>query len=59
MKYICPKCGKSDLYIENGGITGDVYHCKNCGYVDSFIIEGEDDMVEQIKEGHANEFEKK
>ena len=58
MKHICPNCGKSDLYIETGGIMGDVYHCKNCDYRGSFVIEGEEDMVEQIKESRSTEFGK-
>lgn len=55
MRYICPKCGGTDLYIEVGGILGDVYHCKKCHYISSFIIEAEDDMVDKIKESLKTE----
>lgn len=50
MKYMCPKCKGTDLYIETGGIIGAVYHCKKCDYIGSFIIETEDDMIEKLKE---------
>ncbi len=34
-------CGSTDLYFETGGITGYVYHCKNCDYIGAFVIEEE------------------
>lgn len=37
----CPQCGSSDLYYEAGLITGQKYHCKNCGYIGAFVIERE------------------
>ena len=37
----CPQCGSDDLYFESGFITGYVYHCRNCDYVGSFVIEKE------------------
>ena len=38
---ICPHCGGTELYYEGGLISGYVYHCKDCDYVGSFIIEKE------------------
>ncbi|MFQ5838033.1 MAG: hypothetical protein ACE5HJ_04545 [Thermoplasmata archaeon] len=37
----CPQCGSTDLYFEAGMITGQVYHCKSCHYVGSFVLEKE------------------
>lgn len=48
-KKVCPVCGESELFYEAGGYVGAVYHCKNCGYVGSFIIEGDEDMIEEIR----------
>jgi predicted RNA-binding Zn-ribbon protein involved in translation (DUF1610 family) len=39
----CPHCGSSDVYYEAGMMTGQVYHCKNCDYVGSLIIEKDED----------------
>jgi tRNA(Ile2) C34 agmatinyltransferase TiaS len=55
MKNICPQCGGADMYIESGGIMGSIYHCKKCTYVGSFIIEGDDDLAKEIKEGKKAE----
>lgn len=35
----CPNCGSTDLYYEAGMMTGQLYHCKDCGYVGSLVIE--------------------
>jgi DNA-directed RNA polymerase subunit RPC12/RpoP len=35
----CPQCGSLDLYIENGLVTGYIYHCKNCDYVGPLVFE--------------------
>ncbi|MDO9537388.1 MAG: hypothetical protein Q7J68_03610 [Thermoplasmata archaeon] len=35
----CPQCGGTGLYYEAGMITGQKYHCKDCDYVGSFVIE--------------------
>jgi len=42
---VCPICGSAKLYYEVGGKIGFVYHCKNCGYIGSFIIEANEEMV--------------
>jgi hypothetical protein len=49
---ICPVCGSSDLYYEVGGYTGKVYHCKNCDYIGSLVIEADQEMIEAIKEDY-------
>ncbi|MGA1821515.1 MAG: hypothetical protein ACMUIG_03195 [Thermoplasmatota archaeon] len=40
----CPECGGNELYFESGFMTGYVYHCKNCDYVGSLVIEKEIDF---------------
>ncbi len=35
----CPECLGTELYYETGFLTGYKYHCKNCDYVGSFVIE--------------------
>lgn len=40
----CPECGSNELYYESGFLTGYVYHCKECDYIGSFIIEKELDF---------------
>lgn len=37
----CPECMGTELYYETGFLTGYKYHCKNCDYVGSFVIEKE------------------
>ena len=46
---VCPICGSAKLYYEVGGKIGFVYHCKNCGYIGSFIIEANEEMVQALK----------
>lgn len=36
---LCPQCRSSHVVYEAGLITGQVYHCLDCNYVGSFIIE--------------------
>lgn len=52
---VCPVCGSPELYYEAGGYTGKVYHCKKCGYIGSFVVEANEEMIETIRE----EYEKK
>lgn len=59
MRYMCPKCNGTDLYIEIGGIIGAVYHCKNSDYIGSFIIEAEEDMIKKLKEKNELGYESK
>lgn len=35
----CPKCGGTNIVPEAGFITGYKYHCKDCDYVGSLILE--------------------
>jgi hypothetical protein len=43
----CPECGGNELYFESGFMTGYVYHCKNCDYVGSLVIEKEIDFSDE------------
>ncbi|MGA1793075.1 MAG: hypothetical protein ACMUHM_03920 [Thermoplasmatota archaeon] len=40
----CPECMGTELYYEGGFMTGYKYHCKNCDYVGSFVIEKQVDF---------------
>jgi ssDNA-binding Zn-finger/Zn-ribbon topoisomerase 1 len=35
----CPECGSIHVIFEAGLITGQRYHCLDCNYVGSFIVE--------------------
>jgi predicted RNA-binding Zn-ribbon protein involved in translation (DUF1610 family) len=37
--FLCPECGSRELYYEAGLISGYKYHCKDCDYIGTFIIE--------------------
>ncbi len=37
--FLCPSCGSKELYYESGLISGYKYHCKDCDYIGSFVIE--------------------
>ncbi len=37
--FLCPECGSKELYYEAGLISGYKYHCKDCDYIGSFVIE--------------------
>jgi hypothetical protein len=41
----CPRCRSLEVYVETGGYTGNIYHCKKCGYRGAFILEIEKDEV--------------
>jgi hypothetical protein len=52
MPLICPQCGKSGLYLETGGVMGNIYRCKNCTYIGNFVIESDDDdFSEELEAG--------
>jgi transposase-like protein len=36
---ICPQCQSDRLIFEAGLITGQVYHCLQCNYIGSLILE--------------------
>lgn len=35
----CPECGSMHVVFEAGLITGQRYHCLDCNYIGSFIVE--------------------
>jgi hypothetical protein len=35
----CPRCRSLEVFVETGGYTGNIYHCKKCGYRGAFILE--------------------
>jgi predicted RNA-binding Zn-ribbon protein involved in translation (DUF1610 family) len=37
--FLCPDCGGKELYYEAGLISGYKYHCKDCDYIGSLVIE--------------------
>jgi transposase-like protein len=39
----CPVCGSRDIYRIVGGVMGELYRCKHCGYSGAFVIEEDDD----------------
>lgn len=39
----CPTCGSVRIDLVAGQITGQVYHCRDCQYVGSLILEVEVD----------------
>ncbi len=47
----CPRCGSLEIYVETGGYTGNIYHCKKCGYRGAFILEIEEEKGRE-KPGH-------
>jgi RNA polymerase subunit RPABC4/transcription elongation factor Spt4 len=49
---VCPVCGSADLYLEAGGYTGKIYHCKNCDYVGALIVEADEEMARAIREDY-------
>jgi len=51
---ICPVCGSSELYLEAGGYTGKIYHCKNCDYIGALIVEADEEMARAIKEDYEH-----
>jgi hypothetical protein len=53
---VCPQCGSDRIYYEAGMITGEKYHCYECDYVGSLVLEKE--MDEEEFEDHMPEPEK-
>jgi transposase-like protein len=50
---ICPHCRGTNLVRAGGYLSGQKYHCSDCHYRGSFVLErsvvmGEDDSVEEI-----------
>ncbi|HZY70173.1 MAG TPA: hypothetical protein VFF67_04240 [Thermoplasmata archaeon] len=36
---VCPQCGSTRIIFDAGLITGQRYHCLNCDYLGSLILE--------------------
>lgn len=53
LKEVCPVCGSSELYLEAGGSTGYLYHCKDCNYIGALVVEADSEMVKAIREGRS------
>ena len=48
---ICPVCGSTRIHYVAGMITGEKYHCEDCGYEGSVILEiDEEDYEKWLKE---------
>ena len=52
---VCPVCGSSDLYLEAGGYTGNLYRCKRCDYIGALIVEADEEMARAIKEDYEKQ----
>ena len=39
----CPSCGSEEIYVETGGVTGNIYRCKRCGYRGPLVVEVDED----------------
>jgi transposase-like protein len=37
----CPQCGSVHLVYEAGLVTGQKYHCLDCNYIGSLIVESD------------------
>ena len=53
---VCPQCGSDRIFYEAGMITGEKYHCYECDYIGSLVLEKEVDDEEFEK--HMPEPEK-
>jgi transposase-like protein len=45
----CPVCGSTTIYPVTGGVFGQVYRCKECGYRGSFVLETDEEGKENVK----------
>jgi DNA-directed RNA polymerase subunit RPC12/RpoP len=43
----CPVCGSTTIYPVTGGVFGQVYRCKECGYRGSFVLETDEEEKEK------------
>ena len=41
----CPRCRSLSIYVETGGYTGNIYHCKKCGYRGALVLEIDEDEI--------------
>jgi predicted RNA-binding Zn-ribbon protein involved in translation (DUF1610 family) len=54
----CPVCGSTTIYPVTGGVFGQVYRCKECGYRGSFVLETDDEETGSNKESQEESREK-
>ena len=52
-RVVCPDCGGTNVVYEGGYILGQKYHCVDCHYRGTFILErkvvmGQDEDVKEI-----------
>ncbi len=48
---VCPVCGSTRIHYVAGMITGEKYHCEDCGYEGSLILEiDEEDYEKWLRE---------
>ncbi len=45
----CPSCGSTAVYRIAGGYVGELYRCKDCGYIGALILECDDEEDEKGK----------
>lgn len=36
---LCPSCGSHRVHYEAGMVVGQLYRCRDCGYVGSLVVE--------------------
>ncbi|HDN73457.1 TFIIB-type zinc ribbon-containing protein [Archaeoglobales archaeon] len=53
---VCPICKSKEIELDAGGYTGK-YHCKNCGYIGSLILEMSEEEYEKLREEVSGENE--
>ncbi|MCI4335823.1 MAG: hypothetical protein L3K17_01305 [Thermoplasmata archaeon] len=46
----CPQCESTHLIFETAGIVGQVYHCLDCDYVGSLVLETEEPSTSKPSE---------
>ncbi|AGK62000.1 hypothetical protein Asulf_02036 [Archaeoglobus sulfaticallidus PM70-1] len=51
---VCPVCNSKDVEPDTGGYTGK-YHCKNCGYIGSFILKMDEGEYNELMERERKE----
>lgn len=45
----CPVCGSTEIYRPVGGVLGEIYRCKKCGYSGALVIEEDDEQQKKEK----------
>jgi hypothetical protein len=45
----CPRCRSLSIYVETGGYTGNIYHCKKCGYRGALVLEIDEGEIPREK----------